>query len=461
MVLEGMKVSHAAIYSRLFTLALAVLSDMQLVDHSAEGVQLFEMSPSCRARVLLQPFTRWDAAHLLKVSNTGWGGHEYQHAFFPGYPLFVRKIAQSLSDIGAMYLCQEELLVLVAVVISNVMFVVAACCLERLGQHVLREKSLARAAAILFCASPASPFFSTAYTESTFAAATFGGFLLLEIGYPWISCFVLGLATFCRANGTIHTLTVACVLADRHNFFKVIRRRDSRHRHLIMAALARTVLQCTVIVAPYVVWQLAGYHRVCHGALIRARGRTSEDMNAETPTRIAYSSVTTLPLSWCEKPWPDLYSHVQRQYWGVSFLGYFEWRQLPNFILAAPAILMCTGSTVLSGADVLSGEAFGAKRMTFQRAHSYMLEWAALSAGILFFGNVQTLTRLAGAACPAFYWSMACMADCDGNHGNLYKKHGETFSRWPKRWVRPLVYAYAGCFAVLGTILHSNFYPWT
>ena len=58
------------------------------------------------------------------------------------------------------------------VLISNVAFVLAACCLYALGVEVLRDRRLARRGALLFCCTPASVFFSSLYTESPFASTT-------------------------------------------------------------------------------------------------------------------------------------------------------------------------------------------------------------------------------------------------------------------------------------------------
>ena len=92
--------------------------------------------------------------------------------------------------------------------LSNAAFVFAACCLcaatlarparghrsERaacaggrryeLGVEVLRERQLARSAALLFCLSPASAFFSSLYSESCYALVTFAALLLLERRRP-------------------------------------------------------------------------------------------------------------------------------------------------------------------------------------------------------------------------------------------------------------------------------------
>ena len=50
---------------------------------------------------------------------------------------------------------------------------------------------------------------------------------------------------------------------------------------------------------------------------------------------------SSLPVSdWCHGRIPMPYGYIQDKYWNVGFLRYFELRQLPNFLLAAPVIYL-------------------------------------------------------------------------------------------------------------------------
>lgn len=55
--------------------------------------------------------------------------------------------------------------------------------------------------------------------------------------------------------------------------------------------------------------------------------------------RFCKPSATRIP-DWCASNWiPSIYSHVQSKYWNVGFLRYWTVSNIPNFILAFPALL--------------------------------------------------------------------------------------------------------------------------
>ena len=59
----------------------------------------------------------------------------------------------------------------------------------------------------------------------------------------------------------------------------------------------------------------------------------------ELPPRRSLKLPSSLPVSdWCHGRMPMPYGYIQDKYWNVGFLRYFELRQIPNFIIAAPVI---------------------------------------------------------------------------------------------------------------------------
>jgi Gpi18-like mannosyltransferase len=38
--------------------------------------------------------------------------------------------------------------------------------------------------------------------------------------------------------------------------------------------------------------------------------------------------------------WPNMYGYVQAKYWGVGLFKYYQLSQLPNFLLAAPILIL-------------------------------------------------------------------------------------------------------------------------
>ena len=317
----------------------------------------------------------WDAVYFLRIAEVGYE-HEQTHAFFPLLPAVTRGVAATSSalaeaiprrgsDSKTMWSRVRRRFAQTpsrcasaasAVAVSNAAHVLAAVILERLGNLVLaehgkigRDSSLhevdhsaahaeaARAAAVLFALNPASVFHSAAYTESVFALFSYAGFFLLERArlagtatatkkseYAFWNrngaAVLFALACATRSNGALNGLVLAhdFFFASAAPFWKE-RRKKKRKVFFFIAATSAFAARCVATLFPLFAVQLYGYRTYCVDGFI-------EDSKP----------------AWCDvwRPFPNVYAHVQSHYWNVGFLRYYESKQIPNFLLAAPALFV-------------------------------------------------------------------------------------------------------------------------
>lgn len=175
--------------SRLLVLAAAVAAET-----------LVERNPSLTSGVdtpLLRSLTAWDGWWYLGIARHGYvaaplvGGYA-NVAFWPLYPFVVRILSLPWPALDA----------LVAVVLSNVAFLVALGLVERLGALVVGEARASRGAALL-ALSPFSFAFSMAYPEGCFLCLAVGACLAAERGRWSIAGVLVGLATLARFQGLV------------------------------------------------------------------------------------------------------------------------------------------------------------------------------------------------------------------------------------------------------------------
>ena len=213
--------------------------------------------------------------------------------------------------------------------------------------HEVDHEEVARAAAVLFALNPASVFHSAAYTESVFALFSFAGFYFLErarLTATKKSAFwnrngaavLFALACATRSNGALNGLVLA------HDFFFAAaapfwkeRRKKKRKVFFFIAATSAFAARCVATLFPLFAVQLYGYRTYCVDGFI-------EDSKP----------------AWCDvwRPFPNVYAHVQSHYWKVGFLRYYESKQIPNFLLAAPALFV-SANAGLSWWNAFSGRA--------------------------------------------------------------------------------------------------------
>lgn len=497
------------------------------VSGKSSGLDEHLRSPSSPLCAAVEGLVTWDAVYFQRISEVGYE-HEQTHAFFPLIPAVTRGVASASSALagatssdtsanapGARFYsprvarCARAVS---ALLISNGAHVAAAVVLERLGTLVLEGDNddddvhkVARSAAVLFALNPASVFHSAPfYTESVFALASFAGFYFLERGARAFGtsasvwnrngaalCFALACAA--RSNGALNSLVLA------HDFFarvlpsvafgpKQNKRRGknapgSRGKNAsyvlpLFAATFAFAARCATTLAPLFALQLYGYRTYCARAL-----------GAETP-------------AWCGRwrPFPNVYAHVQSHYWNVGFLRYYEAKQIPNFLLAAPALAVSASAgrswwtafrvhTNARKRDENEPTRAGARRrggsrdgggfpdknaslkqkrnrdgserdawMLSPSVRPYLFKWAVMSVVALLVMHVQVTTRFLSVT-PGIYWFLAKRGFAEAEREAAGKRK-RTSGKRPSVW-RRAVTLYSISFFMLGALLFPTFYPWT
>eukprot|EP00756_Hemistasia_phaeocysticola_P057758 Hpha_TRINITY_DN34368_c0_g1::TRINITY_DN34368_c0_g1_i1::g.109578::m.109578/K07542/PIGV; phosphatidylinositol glycan, class V len=211
---------------------------------------------------------------------------------------------------------------LAGVFLSAVAFGVACAELHTVALNVtvVRGTPAARRTAALacaaFCLCPASVFFSAVYTESLFAALTFSALRLLSEDRPCAALCLLIPAAATRSNGVVSAGFIAHHLLGR----------SVSGKGLIQGVAAIPV--AALVFVPFALWDVVGYDAYCRASPLGLAERLGVEAEPEGE------------LEWCGWVVPSLYRHVQKRYWGVGALGSWELRQLPNWVLATPVLVL-------------------------------------------------------------------------------------------------------------------------
>jgi phosphatidylinositol glycan class V len=212
---------------------------------------------------------------------------------------------------------------------------------------------------------------------------------------------------------------------------------------------------------PYVAFQLYVYLRMC------------------SPP----ASVAAIPVvgalswpDWCGNTLPFSYGSIQQRYWNVGFLRYYQWHQLPNFVLALPMALWAA-SALLSCGRVLvkiyaghrrgqkehdvdggDGNSSSGRRLDGPAPLSlfgHMLYFGIAMASFLLMAHVQIITRCF-ASSPLLYWFIA--------HHQLQQQQQQQQQQKESGsagmlmgWIR----VYCKVYVVVGTVMFCKFLPWT
>ena len=468
-------------------------------------------------------FSSWNEAISPEYDNLVFGSSEQSHAFLPFFPLCMRWVSNVLvfllpgSILPSTY---EATVALSAILINIIAFTVAAVALYDLTMYLmLSEMLLARnrghtqkrdadeetnqmhkqncepiskLVGLAFCFNPAGVFFTAAYSESIFAMLTFIGHAIAArgryIGWKamlqprdiskyqilfakWYAIPILvlwALASYTRSNGVLSTtvwwfligIGTACLQCQNDTRARIIN---------CVSALLYNFAMGFIVFFPVQLHDYQGYNIHC------------------TPQS------STLHPEWCRHATRfSLYAYVQRKHWNVGLFRYYELKQTPNFILAAPVLVLSSWAAATWIRRSLTRHKLVFIRSFFDRIES-IVRWAYIALGTsvmvsnkdtdrvsthflpekddtglllgaillpyyailfgfvlvgLFLAHVQISTRLICSSCPAFYWFIAI----------LYIKNNKPISNISTRW---LLFFYFSLYNFLGVIMHVNWLPWT
>ena len=528
---------------------------------------------------LLTPLTRWDASRFLDLAvypskrdpprhlrrkfpqcNNNREANtvceelflptEQAHAFFPMLPLMIRIIA----DYMLLPLVPRELLpptyegvaVLAALLWNMLSFVLASLALYdltwtltrqhlrqlqqkvdvddpeyKLSPKVYYSQRLAYLVFLLFCFNPASVFFTTAYSESLFAFCNFGGHALwarcsVSIFAPrennnqrQMLCLLISLvsvlplwmaASYTRSNGSINS---CWLLLQGIGLVCLWIPKGSPRRGAMGLMLCIILSFC--VVYPVFLHDAQGYERHC--VLL-------ESDSFVTPSWCLDSNSTERRFS--------LYGYIQRQHWNVGIFRYYTWKKIPNFLLAAPILVlgvsapidwihasynryvvsqqhaMGAGLSCRNNLQTIVGWAIGALRESVAyrelgttRAETsppqakqipttniaswisvqlllgpHMLAHFAVLAAVCIIGilvaHIEITTRMICSSCPAIFWYMALLS-CGSGEGRSGSNRN-SMSWWSKikqEVLGVLILPYCCLYILLGIIIHPNWLPWT
>ncbi|KAF9902563.1 hypothetical protein EC991_004774 [Linnemannia zychae] len=416
-------VAYYAFISRLVIWAIAVVSHALIQDYDSalELILPIDTLSQQLFKSIFGVFLRWDAFYFLHIAEKGYV-FEQAHAFFPLVPALTRLVANTVLAPLSFALDYKQQLVLAGVVVANASFVAATVQLYRLSKELFRDEHFAFLSAILYTLTPSGIFMSAIYTESTFALLSFTGMLFAARKQYLLAAIIWSISCTARSNGILYAGFIVYDLVIRMDFSKPL-----YHK---VYTLMKTGLLCVITVIGFLAVQYYGYSLYC-----------TEKSNID-------------PRPWCSANIPLIYTFVQDFYWNVGFLRYYEVKQIPNFLMAAPMIIL-SASGIIYYILFDSHRAFSLGRSsTLARnkrippfmslaAFPYIVLWGVLLLSNITTMHIQIITR-AFSCLPPVYWFAAHQFEGDGALGSGWTKSVTTFFVM---------------YGLVGIVLFANFFP--
>lgn len=401
---------------RLIAVVVLIIFAHYVSDHEAEGVERLDEAFTFSSginKLIFEGFVKWDSVHYLNIAQKGYQ-NDYQFVFYPLYPLLLRYFGKIVLFT---HFNSFEHILFFALLLNQILGLCNLILLRRILQILQFNYKLIDFASLCFIFNPAFIFFFTVYTESVYTFLSFLYFYcILSKRNFFFSSFILFLCCCTRSNGLL------AILPFGISFLAACYER----RRVEVERLWTIITTAAVAITPYILFSHVGYEFIC-----------SEDkwsrLHRDYCVDSEANSINKLRL----------YNVLQQKYWNVSFLNSYQIRQIPNMMLALPVIAI-SAYTLISCNDKDRDLVLVSSNTTF--SHNSLLSWKIhlfvhLLIG-LFWAHIQVSTRLILSSSPLIYVGLA----------KLLTSKGKT---------RSLIIAYLIIYMMMGSILHTNYYPWT
>lgn len=191
------------------------------------------------------------------------------------------------------------------------------------------------------------------------------------------------LSTLTRSNGVLNLgflfYSLICLLLEKVKLRKQIFEK-------ILCALSFSILGlflASFCLLPFILFQLYSYQRFCKDFMIDLPKVVLD--HKDIADFVLPGSISQNNQSWCYKTIPLSYSYIQSHYWKVGFLQYYQFKQIPNFLLATPIIYIILKNALKLQFPVNLSQLFNFHLMKFKKPPQLMLVFVIHATALTIF----------------------------------------------------------------------------
>lgn len=350
------------IFTRVFYISLIVCAYSFFLgryEQSNELIQIDSHNNSAVEKLLLsffKHFYSYDSVHFIQIAKNSYTS-DNNYAFFPLFPGMIRYLAQILELIFSGKVVNIDTYYLLSgFVISNLLCFCNCILFYRLSFFLTNSEVKAKFTTFLFLINPGTVFFITIYSENLFLALELL-FILMCLTNSHINSFLsfmvfVVILIACRSTALITCIYLGIPIilnilvsmdkkyeSDRFytNFLKVFKNLKNNLPHLgkIVLIMAHCVI-CFLWMT-----KLRPTTDICSSIPLNMKFNSDYSDNYNkivdeykvmcfNTTDLSDNSKTVIKLN------ANIYSHVQKKYWDVSFFSQYTVEKVDRILLALP-----------------------------------------------------------------------------------------------------------------------------